>query len=193
MRQFILFLLATACLMSCNSSGNDAPSAAKTADTVSSVDKTPPAAANSAENLALVNKFFTAVVNHDTAAMSALMADNYMGYGPSIGDSAGKHEYLGNWKYNFDHYFATINYIHSQSIATTIAANNDAEPGDWVSNWAYDSFKYKDGKGPIFIWVNSVFKIENGKISRIRVFYNEADWFRQLGYHLVHPTTGTRL
>ena len=189
MKQFILFTLMTACLLSCNSTANDTSKA----DTTSAVDKTPPVSIKSDENLALVNKFFAAIENQDTVAMSSLMADNYKGYGPSIGDSAGKHEYLENWKYNFDHYFASIKYNRYQNIAATIANNNDAEPGDWVSNWTNVSVKYRDGKGPVSIWVNSVFKIENGKILKCRVFYNEADWFRQLGYHLVHPSTGTHL
>ena len=119
----------------------------------------------------------------------AVLADNYKGYGPSIGDSLPKSEILENWKYNFDHYYASIKYNRFQNIASDITENNDAEPGEWVSNWAYCSIKYKDGRGPINIWVNSVYKIENGKISKSRVFYNEADWLRQLGYKLIKPIT----
>jgi Domain of unknown function (DUF4440) len=175
--------------LSCTSSSNNTPSADKTpsADTPSVATKTPLAHKQSEENLALINKYFTAIQNHDTAAMSSLMAENYKGYGPSIGDSAGKSEILENWKYNFDHYYASITYTRYQNIASTISENNDAEPGDWVSNWSYCSVKYKDGRGPIYLWINSVYKIENGKILKSRVFYNEADWLRQLGYRFIKP------
>jgi hypothetical protein len=194
MKPFIPVMLITASLMSCNSPVHENPPADKTPDTISAVDKTASLPKTSDENLMVVNKFFTAIANQDTAAMSSVMADDYKGYGPSIGDSsAGKHEYLSNWKYNFDHFFASIKYERSQNIASTIGENNAAEPGEWVSNWSYGSIKYRDGKGPIHIWVNSVFKIDQGKIVKCRVFYNEADWLRQLGYQLVHSGNSTHL
>jgi hypothetical protein len=183
MKQFILFILIASCILSCTSSSDKTSSA----DTSASADKALPVAKPSGENLALVNKYLAAVESLDTAAMSALMADNYKGYGPSIGDSAGKREILENWKYNFDHFYASIKYTRYQNSASTLAENNNAEPGDWVSNWAYCTIKYKDGKGPIYLWVNSVYRIENGKIMQSRVFYNEADWLRQLGYTFMKP------
>ncbi len=189
MKQFILFTLITAGMLSCNSSADKTSSSDKTppADTASAAVKTPSPNQHSEENLALVNKFLAAIESRDTAAMSSLMADNYRGYGPSIGDSAGKSEILGNWKYNFDHYYATIKFDHYQNIASTVAENNNVEPGEWVSNWSYCSVKYKDGRGPIYLWINSVHKIENGKIQMSRTFYNEADWLRQLGYKFIKP------
>jgi len=189
MKQIILSVLLGACLLSCSSSADKTPASDKAApaDTTTATEKTPPANKQSEENLALVNKFLTAVESLDTAAMSAVLADNYKGYGPSIGDSLGKSEILANWKYNFDHYYASIKYNRYQDIASNITESNNTEPGEWVSNWAYCSIKYKDGKGPIYIWVNSVYKIENGKILKSRVFYNEADWLRQLGYRFFKP------
>ena len=119
MKQFILFILTVICLCSCSSSPDKTTSADKTppADTTSAADKTPPANKQSDEDIALVNKYLTAIQNHDTAAMSSVMADNYRGYGPSIGDSAGKSEALENWKYNFDHFYASIKYDRYQNIA----------------------------------------------------------------------------
>jgi len=187
MKQFILSVLVGVCLLSCTSSPDKTNDKSTPADTTTTTEKTPPINKQSEENLALVNKLLTAVESRDTAAMSAVMADNYKGYGPSIGDSLPKSEILENWKYNFDHYYATIKYNSYQNIASDIIENNNSEPGQWVSNWAYCSIKYKDGRGPIYIWVNSVYKIENGKILKSRVLYNEADWLRQLGYKLIKP------
>ena len=191
MKQLILFTFISVCLLSCSSSGDKAPAtvAPSTSDTSAAADKTPPPDKTKEENTALVNKYLSAIENHDTVTMASLMADNYKGYGPSIGDSAGKQENLENWKYNLDHYFATIKYNQYQNFAATITRDGDAHPGEWVSNWAYCDIKYKDGRGPIHIWVNSIYKIENGKIARSRVFYNEADWLRQLGYRFVKPPT----
>ncbi len=188
MKYFLLYVLMGTCLLSCSSSADKTTTSDKApSDTTSAAEKMPAADKQSEANLALVNKFLAAVESRDTAAMSAELADNYKGYGPSIGDSLGRSEILENWKYNFDHYYATIKYNRFQNIASDIKENNDAEPGEYVSNWAYCSIKYKDGRGPIYIWVNSVYKIENGKISKSRVFYNEADWLRQLGFKFIKP------
>jgi hypothetical protein len=161
MKQLILFSLVVACFAACQ------PSADKLSD----------------ENLGLVKKYLVAVENNDTATMDSLMADNYKGYGPSIGDSASKKEALENWKYNMTNFYESIQYTRYQNIAVTVNEGAEAEPGEWVSNWAYCTIKYKDGRGPVYIWVNAVYKIENGKIVKSRTFYNEADVLRQLGYH----------
>jgi hypothetical protein len=189
MKHLILFVCISAFLCSCSSSGDKTPVVAPSSDTTTSADKMPPVDKSKEENIALVNKYLSAIENHDTVTMASVMADDYKGYGPSVGDSAGKQEVLENWKYNLDHYFSSIKYNQFQNFAATMTKESDAHPGEWVSNWAYCDIKYKDGRGPIHIWVNSIYKIENGKIARSRVFYNEADWLRQLGYRFVKPPT----
>jgi hypothetical protein len=188
MKQLILFAFISVCLLSCSSSEDKTPAVATSSDTSVAADKAPAVDKTKEENIAVVNKYLSAIENHDTVTMASLMADNYRGYGPSVGDSAGKQENLENWKYNLDNYFSTIKYNQFQNFAATMT-KDDAHPGEWVSNWAYCDIKYKDGRGPIHIWVNSIYKIENGKIARSRVFYNEADWLRQLGYRFVKPPT----
>jgi ketosteroid isomerase-like protein len=108
-----------------------------------------------------------------------------MGYGPSVGDSTNKEEAIKNWKYNAENLYESIKYTRHQNIAVTVKEGGDADAGDWVSNWAYLTIKYKDGRGPVNVWVNAIYKIENGKIARSRTFYNEADVLRQLGYEMV--------
>jgi hypothetical protein len=160
MKQFILLLAVSASLFSCTSSN----------------DK------NKSEDLAIAKRYMEAVETNNPAAMDSLLADNYMGYGPSVGDSVNKADALKNWKYNAANLYESIKYTRHQNIAVTVADGEQAEAGDWVSNWAYLTIKYKDGRGPVNVWVNAVYKIENGKIVRSRTFYNEADVLRQLGY-----------
>jgi hypothetical protein len=45
---------------------------------------------------------------------------------------------------------------------------------------------YKDGRGPVNIWANTTYKIENRKIAKSYTVYNEADVLRQLGYVYVN-------
>jgi hypothetical protein len=150
----------------------------------SSIDK------NKTENLAIVKKYMEAVETNNAAIMDSLLADNYMGYGPSVGDSINKADALKNWNYNAANLYESIKYTRHQNIAVTVSEKEEADPGDWVSNWAYLTIKYKDGRGPVNVWVNVVYKIENGKIARSRTFYNEADVLRQLNYEMVPKQDG---
>ena len=135
-----------------------------------------------------MKQFILLLAISNAAAMDSLLADNYMGYGPSVNDSVNKADAIKNWKYNAENLYESIKYTRHQNLAVTVKEGEQAEAGDWVSNWAYLTIKYKDGRGPVNVWVNAVYKIENGKIARSRTFYNEADVLRQLGYTNVRPT-----
>jgi ketosteroid isomerase-like protein len=165
MKQLILLLAVSVSFFSCTPS----------------TDKT------KSDNLALAKRYVEAVETDNYAAMDSLLADNYMGYGPSVGDSTNKADALKNWKYNAENLYESIKYTRYQNIAVTTTGADEADPGDWVSNWAYLTIKYKDGRGPVNVWVNAVYKIDNGKIVQSRTFYNEADALRQLGYTIEAP------
>jgi ketosteroid isomerase-like protein len=137
------------------------------------------------EGLAIAEKYMAAVENGNIAVMDSLLADNYVGYGPSVADSTSKKKALASWKYNTENLYESIKYTRYQNIAITVKEGEQAEPGDWVCNWAYLTIKYKDRKSPVNLWVSAAYKIENGKIVRSRTFYNEADVLRQLGYTIV--------
>ncbi|MBZ5856028.1 nuclear transport factor 2 family protein [Flavihumibacter profundi] len=169
MKQLIFFAVIITCLYSCS-----APSA--------------PADKIRTENLALAKKFLHAVETKDAVTMDSLLADNYKGFGPSYGDSVNKEEALKGFKYNSENLYESVKYTRFQNIAVTVEEGEEAEPGNWVSNWAEIAIKYKDGRGPVHAWVNAVYKIKNGKIVLSRTFYNEADVLRQLGYKFTPPS-----
>jgi len=167
MKQLIVIVAVCVCILSCTTSSNEIKNA----------------------SLEIAKKYMKAVENKNAAEMDSLLADNYMGFGPSVGDSVNKTEALKNWKYNADNLYESIKYTRHQNIYVKVEEGEEADPGDWVSNWAYLTIKYKDGRGPVNVWVNAVYKIENGKIVRSRTFYNEADVLRQLGYTSVQPSS----
>ena len=158
MKQLMLLLAVSTSLFSCTSSSGKKES----------------------DNLAIAKRYMNAVETNNIAAMDSLLADNYMGYGPSVGDSTNKADAISNWNYNAANLYESVKYTRYQNMAITVGEGEQAEAGDWVSNWAYLTIKYKDGRGPVNVWVNAVYKIENGKIVRSRTFYNEADVLRQL-------------
>jgi len=132
------------------------------------------------ENLAIARKYMKAVESKNISVIDSLLADNYMGYGPSIGDSINKEGAVLNTKFLMDNLYETFEYTRHKEVAVTVKEGEAT--GDWVLNWAYLTIKYKDGRGPVYAWVNIVYRIENGKIVHSRTFYNEADVMRQLGY-----------
>ncbi len=139
------------------------------------------------ENLEVVKKYMNAVETNNVEEMSALLADNYKGYGPSVNDSTTKEEAINNWKQNITTLYESVKYSRYENVALKIPKGEEAKEGDWVSNWALVTIKYKDGRGPVEVWLNAVYKIENGKITLSRTAYNEADVLRQLGYQFISP------
>ncbi len=137
------------------------------------------------KNVDLIKKYVAAVEGQDYEAMEDLLGEEYKGFGPSHHDSTDRKAALAAWKENVANLYESITYDRSRNFPVTI--KDGENQGDWVSNWAQLSIKYKDGRGPVTMWVNSTYQIENGKIVKSYTFYNEADVLRQLGYVFINP------
>jgi limonene-1,2-epoxide hydrolase len=159
MKHIFLLLFAMVTLLACNNAGNQ----------------------QDIESIAIVEKYKAAVEAKDIKAMDSLLADNYMGYGPSVSDSTNKADAMANWKLSIDDLYESISFSNMQNLPKTITESiGGVAPGNWVSSWSLATFKYKDGRGPVQMWVNVEYRIENGKIVYTRTFYDEADVERQL-------------
>ena len=139
---------------------------------------------NTGENITTIEKYVSAVESEDYSTMEALLSDNYKGYGPSHSDSTDKKDALAAWKYNIENLYESISYNRSRIVAVNIPSGPNK--GNWVTNWAELKITYKDGSGPVTIWANSTYKIENSKIVKSYTVYNEADVLKQLGYEYMH-------
>ena len=137
------------------------------------------------DNISVVERYATAVQSKNVDSMEALLSDDYMGYGPSFSDSINKADAIKNWKYLVANLYDSIKYTRSINMAAKIT--DGPHPGDYVTSWSSVSITYKNGKGPVNLLVNVVYRIENGKITLSRTFYDEADAMRQLGYQFVPP------
>ena len=138
-------------------------------------------------SIAVVKQYLEAVDNNDYDLMESLLADDYLGLGPSLDDSTNKEMALASWKWNTENLYEEVHYERTQTFGSTITDGPAA--GDWAYNWSYVTIKYKDGSGTVNLMVNAVYKIEDGKIARSRTFYNEADIYEQLGYRVFPPLT----
>lgn len=140
---------------------------------------------NDAKNIAIVDGYVNAVQKLDYSLMDTFLADNYIGYGPSANDSINKSNAANQWKSNVDLVYEKIEYKKSRSIAVTVPDGENA--GEWVANWALLEITFKDSKEKVTILANTVYKIEEDKISKSYTFYNEADALEQLGYIFINP------
>jgi len=138
-----------------------------------------------AENIELVKSYVSAVENLEFESMSNYLDVNYLGMGPSYGDSIGKLEAVANWQWSAENLYEKIQYNRSRFAAVTIPDGENK--GEWVSNWAELKIIYKNEFGEVTVWANTNYLIENGKIKRSITFYNEADVLRQLGFIMILP------
>src|SRR6478672_1712862 len=67
-------------------------------------------------NLAIAEKYMQAVETKNVATMDSLLADNYMGYGPSVGDSTNKADALATWKYNAENLYESFKYTRHKEM-----------------------------------------------------------------------------
>lgn len=137
------------------------------------------------DNISVVERYAAAVQSKNVDSMAALLADDYVGYGPSFTDSINKAGAVANWRDLAANLYDSITYTRSVNLAAKIT--DGPHPGDYVSSWSSVRITYKNGKGPVNLLVNVVYRIENGKITMSRTFYDEADAMRQLGYQFVPP------
>jgi len=134
------------------------------------------------ENVALIEKYINSVESQDYDGMASMLDEDYLGLGPSYGDSIRKPAALENWKDNIENLYGTIKYNRSRTAAFTIP--DGEHQGEWVSNWAELNIIYQDDIGEVTIWANTVYQIENAKIVKSFTFYNEADALYQLGFSI---------
>ena len=139
------------------------------------------------ENIELVKSYIKSVEDMDFEGMGKFLDENYLGMGPSYGDSIRKNEAVENWKWNVTNLYEKIHYNRSKFVSVTIPEGDNK--GEWVANWAELNIVYKNG-GSVTLWANTNYMIENGKIAKSITFYNEADALRQLGYKIV-PAEGS--
>lgn len=132
------------------------------------------------DNIKLVKNYVKAVENMDFDAMGNYLADDFLGVGPSYGDSIWKDEAIANWQWSVENLYESIKYSRSRFASVTIPDGENK--GDWVANWAELTIDYKNGIGSATIWANTNYKVKNGKIQESITFYNEADVLRQLAY-----------
>ncbi|WP_422358567.1 nuclear transport factor 2 family protein [Reichenbachiella sp.] len=156
MKLVLYLMLATLAISSCNSTE-----------------------ATQANNVKLIESYVAAVENNEYETMASLLADDYVGIGPSVKDTTSRSLALAAWKTNSSELYESIKYTKSRIFPITVKDGD--YPGEWVTNFALLTIKYKNGKS-VQLLANTSYKIKEGKITNSFTFYNEADALEQLDY-----------
>lgn len=137
------------------------------------------------KNIAIVDGYVNAVQALDYDAMDTYLSNDYIGFGPSVADSVNKANAVKQWRSNVEMIYDKIEYKQSRSIAVIVPDGENQ--GEWVSNWANLQITFKGNGEQVTIMANTVYKIDDDKISRSYTFYNEADALEQMGYIFFNP------
>lgn len=138
---------------------------------------------NSGANQTIVEQYVAAVQQLDYQNALDLLAEDYVGYGPSTNDSIYKDQVEASMKYNVENVYEAIEYKKSRILSVHVPDGENK--GEWVSHWARLLIQYQDGKSAE-IMANSIYQLEGGKIISSYTFYNEADALEQLGYVFIN-------
>ncbi|MCY1719973.1 nuclear transport factor 2 family protein [Prolixibacteraceae bacterium Z1-6] len=135
------------------------------------------------ENLEIVETFQKAFEDHDINAIKSVLADDYVGYGPSLSDSINKDDALLIWEHNLDFMYEKV----AMNVEETVGVSNveAKDGGQWISSWGTLTLKFQQKGDETKIWANQIFLVKDGKIKKTIIFYNEADALRQAGYNYV--------
>lgn len=130
-------------------------------------------------NMKIVEQYVEAVSSKNSSDMESLLASNYVGYGPSIGDTIRRDQAIANWEDYVETLYESINY--ERIVMLPVHRTEGPNPGEYVSMYSIVNIEFKGGD-KVRTWANTVYKIEDGKIATTYTFYNEADVMEQLGY-----------
>jgi len=143
-----------------------------------------PSVNNTEKNIALIEDYIKAVEELNSEGMDNLLADEYIGYGPSHDNEINKEGAINNWKEFSTNLYKSIKYTKSKTIAVNIPDGENK--GEWVTTWAELHIIYKETNEEVTLWSNSLYQIENEKIIKSFTIYNEADALHQLGYIFIN-------
>ena len=133
-------------------------------------------------DIKLVEDYLNSLLLSNPDKAKSLLADNYMGYGPSPADSSNAEQTINSWKEN---YKTQLNRkVDFQAVITLrILAGN--YKGDWVDVWGNYSCNM-NGKD-ITLPLQYTSKVANGKIVADMTYYDNLYIVKKLGYTVTPP------
>jgi len=131
---------------------------------------------NAEEDIKVVADYYNALTAGDTTKVKSLMGKKFMLYGPSAVDSSDAKKEILNWTENYKTQMKrSVNFLtQSFKVPTGEFA------GNWVGVWG--NYKCTIHDIDISIPFQSTCKVENGKISKIYIYYDNLNVRNQLSH-----------
>ncbi|WP_296313988.1 hypothetical protein [Winogradskyella sp. UBA3174] len=132
-------------------------------------------------NIKVVSDCVNSLIHDKMMEVEKLLDDAYMGYGPAINDSITKQETMASW--NKTRKIRTNETVGFVTQTFRILKGN--LKGDWVSQWGTYAFTQngKDIKLPYQLTA----RVNNGKINRSTIYYDNLAAIETLGYQITPP------
>lgn len=132
-------------------------------------------------DMQVVGDYINAIVSGDLAKAKSLMSDKFILYGPGAADSSNAQKELASWTENYK----TQSNRKVNFITQTFKAVAGNLQGNWVSLWGTYTCTM-EGKN-VTLPFQSTSRVENGRITRVSIYYDNLNLFMQLGYTLTPP------
>ena len=132
-------------------------------------------------DMKVVGDYHNALIGGDLVKAKSLLSAKYMLYGPSAADSNNVEKELAAWSENYKtHLNRKVGFI-TQSFKVT----SGNLQGNWVSLWGTYTCTI-NGKN-IAVPFQSTSRVENGKITRMNIYFDNLSTLTTIGYTLVPP------
>jgi hypothetical protein len=132
-------------------------------------------------DIKVVSDFVISLIHNKMIEVEKLLDDAYVGYGPAINDSMTKQETLVSW--NKTRKIRTNEKVGFVTQTFRILKGN--LKGDWVSQWGTYTFT-QNGK-EIKLPYQLTARVNNGKINRSTIYYDNLAAIETLGYQITPP------
>lgn len=135
------------------------------------------------EDIKVVTDYVNAITNNNMAVVESLLADDYVGSGPSNGDTQTKAELIESWK---EAHKVRTNENNEYVYNTFRVLEGDLK-GDWVSVWGTYTFT-ENGKD-ISLPYQFTAHVKDKKIQKSVIYYDNLAVIKAMGYEITPPKT----
>lgn len=135
---------------------------------------------NAEADMKVVSDFVNACVNEDTNKAKSLLDANYLGFGPTINDSATAKEEIDAWKENYKiHSARKVSFITQTTYRVLVGDRK----GDWVSLMGEYSCTLNEKKMKMPFQLTA--RLLDGKIVGAITYWDKKYLSETLGYNLL--------
>lgn len=140
--------------------------------------------ANEEANIQLVSGFIDALIANKGNGIKDMVSDDYIFKGPAANDSLSVDELAANW--------AAVDSLRSNQNAgilamTSLVANEGDIKGDWVHVWGNYTADVNDSDFSFNVPWHQAYKVENGKITYTRTWYDRLSSALEMGTVISAP------